>query len=325
MTPRFNLDIKKMMNKPKKSLGQNFLKSEKIAQEIVEAGEVCSDDIVLEVGPGKGILTEELLKKAKKVIAVEKDEQLAEFLKTKFCDSIKVSSLEVFDGDILKFDPKSYNLEPNNYKLIANIPYYITSHLLRIFLESDNQPSMMVLMVQKEVAERIAGIKGGAKQNFSRFTLPRSAAGSDASPQEYFLFSNSLHSQENNVAQNFALPRPSANKESLLSISVKAYGQPKIIRKVPAGFFSPAPKVDSAVLKISNISKNFFQNISEKKFFETVKKGFSQKRKMLINNLKADKEAFKACNIEEKARAEDVSLEQWKCLSNPALFMLEQK
>src|SRR3989338_376581 len=258
------------MSKPKKALGQNFLKSEKIAQEIAEAGEVGFDDIVLEVGPGKGILTEKLLEKAKKVIAVEKDEQLAEFLKDKFKNNPK---LEIIRGDILKFSPMSRrDLDIGRYKIIANIPYYITSHLLRTFLESDYQPSLMVLMVQKEVAERIVGAKRKAKRNFSRFTLPRSGAGSDAS-------------------QNFVLP---SSKESLLSISVKTYGRPEIIRKVPAGYFSPAPKVDSAVIKISGISKNFFQDIGEKKFFETVKKGFSQKRKMLINNLKAQKDDFTA-------------------------------
>ena len=246
--------------KPKKSLGQNFLKSEKIAEEIVSAGEVGSDDIVLEVGPGKGILTEKLLEKAKKVIAVEKDEQLAEFLKDKFKNNPK---LEIIRGDILKFSPMSRrDLDIGRYKIIANIPYYITSRFLRTFLESDCQPSLMVLMVQKEVAERIVG-----------------------------------------------------KKESILSISVKAYGRPEIIRNVQAGYFSPAPKVDSAVIKISGISKNFFQDISGKKFFETVKKGFSQKRKMLINNLKAKKDDFTACNIDEKARAENLSLEQWKCLT----------
>ena len=279
------------MSKPKKSLGQNFLKSEKIAEEIVSAGEVGPNDVVLEVGPGKGILTEKLLEKAKKVIAVEKDEQLAEFLKEKFKNNPK---LEIIRGDILKFSPMSRrDLDIGRYKIIANIPYYITSHLLRTFLESDYQPSLMVLMVQKEVAERIVGAKRKAKRNFSRFTLPRSGAGSDAS-------------------QNFVLP---SSKESLLSISVKTYGRPEIIRHVPAGYFSPAPKVDSAVIKISGISKNFFQDIGEKKFFETVKKGFSQKRKMLINNLKAQKDDFTACNIDEKARAENLSLEQWKCLT----------
>ena len=258
------------MSKPKKSLGQNFLKSEKIAEEIVSAGEVGSDDIVLEVGPGKGILTEKLLEKAKKVIAVEKDEELVEFLKEKFAENVKNGKLELVSEDILKFNPNSYNLQSNSYKLIANIPYYITSHLLRTFLESDCQPSLMVLMVQKEVAERIV-----AKGNLAR----------------------------------------RRGGESILSVSVKAYGRVEIIRNVPAGYFSPAPKVDSAVIKISDISKNFFQDIDEKKFFETVKKGFSQKRKMLINNLKAQKDDFTACNIGEKARAENLSLEQWKCLT----------
>jgi len=277
------------MSKPKKSLGQNFLKSEKVAEEIVSAGEVCPDDIVLEVGPGKGILTEKLLEKAKKVIAVEKDEELVYFLSQKFSEEIKNEKLELISGDILHLEAKL----PSEYKIIANIPYYITSHLLRTFLESDCQPSLMVLMIQKEVAERIVGAKRKAKRNFSRFTLPRSGVGSDAS-------------------QNFALP---FSKESLLSISVKAYGCPEIIRYAPAGYFSPAPKVDSAVIKISGISKKFFQDIGEKKFFETVKKGFSQKRKMLINNLKAQKDYFTACNIGEKARAENLSLEQWKCLT----------
>ena len=117
------------------------------------------------------------------------------------------------------------------------------------------------------------------------------------------------------MVQKEVAERIVGKKESLLSISVKAYGRPEIIRNVPAGNFSPAPKVDSAVIKISGISKKFFQDISEKKFFETVKKGFSQKRKMLINNLKAKKDDFTACNIGEKARAENLSIEQWKCLT----------
>lgn len=263
------------MNKPKKSLGQNFLKSEKIAREIVEAGEVGAENIILEAGPGRGILTEELLKKAKKVIAVEKDERLAELLKTKFCQEIKSGKLEIISGDILNLSAL-YPL-PSPFKLIANIPYYITSRFLRTFLSAappaGRQPSLMVLMTQKEVAERI-------------------------------------------VAKN--------KKESLLSVSVKAYGKPEIVKKVPADNFYPKPKVDSAILKISNISKDFFNlpdkrcregEGAEKNFFETVKKGFSHKRKILINNLKTDQEIFKLCGINEKARAENVSLEQWKCLS----------
>lgn len=262
----------KIMLSPKKSLGQNFLKSSKIAEEIVSAGEVGSEDVVLEVGPGKGILTEELLKKAKKVIAVEKDERLAAFLQEKFAEDIKNGKLEIAKGDILHFQPTTlphrqagYNLQPTTYKIIANIPYYITSRFLRTFLEGQPeglQPALMVLMIQKEVAERIVG-----------------------------------------------------QKESLLSISVKAYGKPEIVRKVPAGFFSPPPKVDSAILKISGISKDFFRDIDEKLFFETVKKGFAQKRKMLINNLGMKQADFEACGIPAKARAEELRLEDWKCLA----------
>src|SRR3989344_3543645 len=181
------------MNKPKKSLGQNFLKSEKIAEEIAEAGEVCPDDIVLEVGPGKGILTEKLLEMAKKVIAVEKDEQLVEFLKEKFAREINSGKLEIISGDILQSQISNLKSKKFKYKLIANIPYYITSHLLRTFLESDYQPSLMVLMVQKEVAERIVGAKRKAKRNFSRlpageagFTPPPSGAGSRAAPKFVF-------------------------------------------------------------------------------------------------------------------------------------------
>src|SRR3989344_2716072 len=115
MTPRFNLDMK-----PKKSLGQNFLKSEKIAQEIAEAGEISSEDIILEVGPGKGILTEKLLGKAKKVIAVEKDEQLVEFLKEKFAREINNGKLEIVFGDILQAQISNLKSKKFKYKLIAN-------------------------------------------------------------------------------------------------------------------------------------------------------------------------------------------------------------
>ena len=109
-------------------------------------------------------------------------------------------------------------------------------------------------------------------------------------------------------------------KESLLSISVKAYGTPKIIMKVGKENFSPAPKVDSAILLINNISKNFFttNNIPEQKFFEILHAGFAHKRKMLLGNLKEKygqqnnlSEIFTACKIDSKIRAEDLTLDQW--------------
>ena len=253
-------------------LGQNFLRNKKIAEKIVEAAKVDKNDVVLEVGPGKGVLTEILLQKAKKVIAVEKDKDLVRYLKNRF---VHYKNLSVINADILKFSifnfqfSNKFKIQNSKFKIVANIPYYITSHFLRKFLQSDFQPSLMALMVQKEVAERI-------------------------------------------VAKN--------GKESLLSISVKSYGQPKIITKVSAKNFSPEPKVDSAIILIDNISKNFFNppaggnKIDEKRFFQLLRLGFSHKRKLLKNNLKIEFEILQKCKIPALSRAEDLSLENWKCL-----------
>ena len=268
------------MIKPIKHFGQNFLINKKAAEDIIEAAEIKERDVVLEIGPGEGFLTEELLKRAGKVIAVEKDRRLAEVLKEKFAKEIKNGQLELVLGDILEnpphpslvregnfSPPDKGELEGVGYKIVANIPYYITSPILRKFLSDQSasrQPRLMVLMVQKEVAQRI-------------------------------------------IAKD--------KKESLLSLSVKAYGKAEIIRIVPKGNFRPMPKVDSAVIKISKISKDFFKDIGEVAFFGLVKKGFSHKRKMLMSNLKASKTVFEQCDMSPKARAEEVSLEQWKCLT----------
>jgi len=119
------------------------------------------EDFVLEIGPGKGILTEELVKYAGKVMAVEIDGNLVELLKDRFKSQ---KNVEIVKGDILKIDlsipTKSYKLKTKNYKIIANLPYYITSPVIRKFLESESPPSEMILMVQKEVAERIIAIPG---------------------------------------------------------------------------------------------------------------------------------------------------------------------
>ncbi|MEK7113685.1 MAG: 16S rRNA (adenine(1518)-N(6)/adenine(1519)-N(6))-dimethyltransferase RsmA, partial [Patescibacteria group bacterium] len=192
-----------MIHRAKKSLGQNFLKSISALNKIVAAGELFPRDMVLEIGPGKGALTEKLLEKAGQVIAIEKDKVLFEFLSEKFKEEIKNKKLILREDDILEFDASQFK----KFKIIANIPYNITGAILKKFLTAENQPEMMVLMVQNEVAKRIVARDG---------------------------------------------------RESLLSISVKAYGEPKIIEKVPARYFSPAPKVDSAVIAIKNISRKVF-------------------------------------------------------------------
>lgn len=147
------------MLRTKKSLGQNFLINAGILDKISAAAELNKNDIVLEVGPGMGDLTKKLIEKVRstnsgqtgRVIAVEKDHRLIGLLKEKFFGS----SVEIVEGDILKFNPIHYSLLADSYKVIGNIPYYITSHLLRKIFEDWPKPKLIVLMIQKEVAQRI--------------------------------------------------------------------------------------------------------------------------------------------------------------------------
>jgi 16S rRNA (adenine1518-N6/adenine1519-N6)-dimethyltransferase len=145
--------LKKYSARPNETLGQNFLIDEAALAKIVEAAELSQNDVVLEVGPGTGILTKELAKRTKKVIAVEKDPKMVEIIKQETKD---YNNVEIIEGDILKLDNKEIEkLGP--YKVVANIPYYLTSHLIRIFLEPSevDPPTVMILLLQKEVAERI--------------------------------------------------------------------------------------------------------------------------------------------------------------------------
>lgn len=139
---------------PNHLLGQNFLVDDNVLKKIIETADLKKEDVVLEVGPGLGILTFELAKSGAKIIAVEKDKQLAEILKNISREN-KTDNLEIIQDDILDFIKTENRQLKTNYKLVANIPYYLTSHLIRNFLESDSKPQTMILMIQKEVAERI--------------------------------------------------------------------------------------------------------------------------------------------------------------------------
>ncbi len=251
----------------KKSLGQNFLKSHAIAKEIATAVPVSKSDRILEVGPGKGMLTKELLALPAQTIAIEKDDRLIPELEEQFSGEIAQGKFQVVHGDVLHINPKSLGLSALQYVVIANIPYYITGALLRHFLENETPPRALVLMVQKEVADRIVARDG---------------------------------------------------KESILSISVKAYGTPRYIKKVPARFFSPQPKIDSAIIAIEGIRSGFSSAKEHEEFFSLMKKGFSHKRKTLLGNLKKDyavsTDTLRECNIPESVRAEDITLSDWKCL-----------
>lgn len=263
-------------------LGQHFLKAKWAARALAYAVGISSGDTVLEIGPGKGALTRELLVLAKetgaRVVAIEKDEALVVHLQETFRDEIGAGLLTVYSADIRDVNSDKpdqigrYIALSGPYVVAANIPYYITGEIIRQFLTAEEQPRAMALLVQKEVAQRIV-----------------------------------------------------SKKESLLSLSVKAFGTPKIVMKVPRGNFSPPPNVDSAILLVENISRDFFTNVSEELFFKVLHAGFKSKRKFLLSNLAGTFEralvvrAFEQCGINVKARAEDVSLPQWKCVAQQLL------
>lgn len=147
--------------KAKKSLGQNFLKDYAILQRIIECAKLSADDMVIEIGPGHGVLTELLSQKCKKVIAIELDDRLIEVLQKKFENQ---KNIEILHDDILKINlPELISkckIQDKKYKVIANLPYYIASPIIRLFLETEYPPKEMILMVQKEVAERICAQAG---------------------------------------------------------------------------------------------------------------------------------------------------------------------
>jgi len=153
-------ELNKLSLRANKFLGQNFLVDQKVVEDMIEATDLKESDTVLEVGPGLGILTEEIAKKNCKVLAIEKDKNLIPYLKNKFKNFKK---LKIIEGDILKLNIKELSSRYRElsswfaaeYKIIANLPFYLTSHFLRVFLEYANKPSLMVLLMQKEVAERV--------------------------------------------------------------------------------------------------------------------------------------------------------------------------
>ena len=249
----------------RKGLGQHFLIDEEVLQIITSAAELTPEDTVIEVGPGLGILTGELAGQAGSVIAVELDNKLAAILKQRMASCNNVT---IINENILDIDPASLIAGKNVYKVVANLPYNITSAALRHFLEASARPEMMIVMVQKEVAEAIAAGPG---------------------------------------------------QRSLLSISMQFYGKPRIVSHVPAQSFYPAPKVDSAILRIDVYSSPPVAVDDEESFFELVRDGFTASRKQVANSLaqglgipKAEAlSLLERANIAPQRRAGTFNLEEW--------------
>lgn len=249
----------------KKSLGQNFLKNTTIIKKIVEEAKqyIVENTNIVEIGPGTGELTAEILKifPKNKLICIETDDRAIPLLNERFENNIKtIKNLELIHQDIRIFDidEKKQHKTAQNYIIIANIPYYLTGFIFKKFLEAKNQPKTMIFMVQKEIADR-------------------------------------------------AIDR----KMSLFSLGVKTYGEPYVFMKVSKGNFTPAPKVDSAVLIIKNINKDIFKNEIdkikdiEKNYWEIAKKAFNSKRKQLGSTLKISENKYK------KERPENIKPIDW--------------
>lgn len=151
------LELKKLLRTygawPNKDLGQHFLTDKNVLEKMIETADLSKNDVVVEVGPGIGIMTKELAKRAKKVHAIEIDPKIAEILST-IC--VQYPNLKIVRGDIRDFDPKGIG----RYKVVANLPYYITSHIIKKFLEEKNKPETITVLIQREVAERICAKPG---------------------------------------------------------------------------------------------------------------------------------------------------------------------
>jgi 16S rRNA (adenine1518-N6/adenine1519-N6)-dimethyltransferase len=256
--------LKKYGLRVDKRLGQNYLQDANALEKIIEAAEIQKTDTVLEIGPGLGSLTCYLAASAQQIIAVELDLKLIPVLQTILKP---YANVRLIQGDILEFTPKELELPPD-YLVAANIPYNITSAIVRHLLESEPKPRRMILTVQKEVAERIC-----------------------ATPPDM----------------------------SLLALSVQVYGTPRIMAHIPAEAFFPAPKVDSAVVRIEICPESLIPYPLLPIFFKLIKAGFGQKRKTLRNSLSAglkistmEAESLLAkAEIDPKRRAETLSLKEW--------------
>jgi len=249
---------------PNKAFGQNFLIDPSVLRQIVAAAEIDAADSVLEVGAGMGVLTRELARQARRVVAVELERDMLALL----AETTRVyPNVEIIARNLLYLDPlEVFGDAP--YKLVANLPYYITAPTFRHFLESANAPRLIVVMVQQEVAERIAAAPGDL---------------------------------------------------SLLAVSVQFYGQPRIMARVPAAAFYPAPKVDSAILRV-DVSEDIPLSRPERdQFFRVVQAGFSARRKQLHNALEQAlrlspgtvRTWLQAANIDASRRAETLHIAEW--------------
>jgi 16S rRNA (adenine1518-N6/adenine1519-N6)-dimethyltransferase len=267
---------------PAKSLGQNFLVDEAVYDDILEASNVRASDVVLEVGPGIGVLTKRLAERASCVVAVELDRKMISVLRDVLD---RDDSVHIVRGDILEVDPVAEIAEALDrpagsdlaYKVVANPPYYITSALIRHLLTARVRPTQVTMMVQEEVAERIVAEPGDL---------------------------------------------------SLLAVSVQYFGEPELVRRVPANAFYPSPEVNSAILNIHVHGHGDRSEREREAFFRTARAGFAHKRKQIHNSLTHNLrvphervlEALDGANVDSKRRPQTLTIQEWETLAESLLL-----
>ena len=254
--------------RPRRALSQNFLTDLEALDAIVNAAELSAGDAVVEIGPGLGVLTRRLLAAECRVLAVELDERLSAYLRAELGG---IASFELITSDALALDAERC-FPGERFKLVANIPYHITSPLLHHFLGGTHAPELAILLVQLEVAERIAAPPG---------------------------------------------------QMSYLSVFVQHLAEAEVVAVVPASAFEPAPKVDSAVLRLRRRSSTLVSAERRDAFHRLVQAGFRQRRKQLHNALSRElplarselATAFEACEIDPERRPQTLSVAEWACLA----------
>ncbi len=258
-----------------KALGQNFIVNPSVCPRMAEMCGADKECGVLEVGPGIGVLTNELCKVAKKVVAVELDKRLPEILAKTLADhdNVKIVSGDIMEIDLHKLIKEEF--EGMDVVVCANLPYYITSPVIMKLLEERLPIKALTVMVQKEAADRLCAQMGTR------------AAGA-------------------------------------VTAAVRYYSEPKLLFKVSAGSFMPAPKVDSAVIRLDIHNETKLAVNDEKLYFRVVRGAFSQRRKTVSNSLSSvlsiEKakimEALKKAQVSPMARAEQLTLEDFASISN---------
>ena len=245
----------------KKSLGQNFLVDQNYIQKIISALELQPDETIIEIGPGRGALTKHLVESGANIIAIELDRDLVPILQKEFID---YENFRIIEQDALQIDFSKVKSQKSKVKLVANLPYYISTAILQRLIEQREVFSEFVLMLQKEVVERITAKVGNSERGF-------------------------------------------------LTVLVEAFCEAEKLCDVPPNAFRPAPKVWSSVVRLK--VKEFSAINDLEVFRELLSVGFTQKRKTILNNLKAKYEnanqILGEIQIEQNRRAESLNLDEW--------------